>query len=316
MAANSLNTMMSINLGDLASYHQNMSDLAPERGLELTEKFANTTSSADCTPNDNVVTSVISPLRADDGVFTLFQKLPTELQLKIWGHAIINISARALTIEAADVYYHDSSQAILVKFQAACTTSTPSVLQACSVSRREALKIYHLSFADRLKRPIYFDANRDALLFKDVRACQSFVRSHNPAIDPALWLAELNEWKARSNGFTIPGIPPLKIYWPLVPIKDVRYLILTQHSAGIHGFVNMFPDLKGLILQKHNTQVSHSVGPSPANWAIDRLIRHEWAKFQIASGGKEVCMPSVRFKSGEELHNCIMNTELVSELFI
>ncbi|KAF4636849.1 hypothetical protein G7Y89_g1225 [Cudoniella acicularis] len=69
--------------------------------------------------------------------FTLFLKLPPELQLKIWKEAVEQFRSRVIEVKTYRVRGYP-------KHSRPFTSQMPSILHACHDSRREALKVYQL----------------------------------------------------------------------------------------------------------------------------------------------------------------------------
>lgn len=91
----------------------------------------------------------------EDPVFTLFPDLPIELRLKIWEHAF---PGRVVNL----IYdqYHDRFHSF--------NSTTPMLLHIHRETREMGLKLYQLCFGTESFEPrIYFDFNKDILLFDD-----------------------------------------------------------------------------------------------------------------------------------------------------
>ena len=103
--------------------------------------------------------------------FTPFSTLPKELQVKTWIHAIpgprtvtIRDTGRRIQVIVLDSKRPWRTQDTYdIVHEAESTFS--AVPHACYNSRHEALKVYSLIFDGVLKRPMYFDFERDTLYF-------------------------------------------------------------------------------------------------------------------------------------------------------
>ncbi len=85
--------------------------------------------------------------------FTLFPELPTELRLKIWGHA-------ARTQRLLKLQY------CIVDRKFFTFQNLPAILRATQESRIVGLRYYHLSFGtDKQPPSTYFNANYDIVCF-------------------------------------------------------------------------------------------------------------------------------------------------------
>jgi hypothetical protein len=95
---------------------------------------------------------------------TLFPRLPMELRLKIFGHAMPGARRVHLTFNASDELRSD--------------TTIPALLHVCKESRQEALKVYK-PLLDPTQAVIYFSFERDVLHFgtKDGKDIPTYSRS-------------------------------------------------------------------------------------------------------------------------------------------
>ena len=96
--------------------------------------------------------------------FTLFPKLPQEMQLEIWKRA--RPAARVVEIK---VKVDEKNKETLIAI-----SDFPILLQVCQVSRELSLKSYTPCFASILQKPVYFDHKRDELLLGSSQALRGF----------------------------------------------------------------------------------------------------------------------------------------------
>ncbi|KAG4422830.1 hypothetical protein IFR04_004052 [Cadophora malorum] len=107
-----------------------------------------------------------APIVRERGAFELFPKLPLEIQRMIWKEAAM-VPQVVMIGRAHDVPW------VTVP---ASFTKPPSVLHACSESRRVALPEYEIAFSKTATEGngIYFNFSRDALAFKGYEALVNF----------------------------------------------------------------------------------------------------------------------------------------------
>jgi hypothetical protein len=101
-----------------------------------------------------------SKINRDDLTFTLFSDLPTELQIKIWRHALPGP-------RIIQLHYLNGT----FSFHGACP---PPLLHTCRISREVALSIFEPAFTrDGQRVPIYIDLAHDTLyLAADLEMCE------------------------------------------------------------------------------------------------------------------------------------------------
>jgi hypothetical protein len=103
--------------------------------------------------------------------FTLFPKLPAELQFKIWGDTLLG--PKVVTISLKHGYNRRSRPA--TQCQVSKTpTHLLSILHTCHASRTVALKRYRLTFEKQLRHPICFDFNNDLLHLSSYETATKF----------------------------------------------------------------------------------------------------------------------------------------------
>ncbi|KAH6682904.1 hypothetical protein B0J14DRAFT_133975 [Halenospora varia] len=149
--------------------------------------------------------AVASSINKDsvDAQFTLFPKLPPEIRLRIYMYLLpksrtITISALEIDDPAIygrrlkehkitredyftyDMYFGRRDGQVATIYQIPRCLSQPhkipAVLQINREARRESLEVHKLRFHQQFEnRPIYFDFERDTLLFKDSHALKAFV---------------------------------------------------------------------------------------------------------------------------------------------
>jgi hypothetical protein len=96
--------------------------------------------------------------------FTLFPKLPQEMQLEIWKRA--RPAARVVEI---NVKVDENNNETLI-----ATSDFPVLLHVYQISRELSLKSYTPCFASILQKPVYFDHKRDELLLGSSQALHEF----------------------------------------------------------------------------------------------------------------------------------------------
>lgn len=130
------------------------------------------------TPLPMLLAELAPPQIPSPQVFTLFPKLPSELQLMIWDHAAAGRGERHIIITSADEKLESldthGDHHVLHKAQAVAV-NLPPLLHTCFQSRALALKHYTLSFETSLKHPVYFDYDKDKLVMVGQQAWDSFV---------------------------------------------------------------------------------------------------------------------------------------------
>ena len=97
-------------------------------------------------------------------VFTLFPKLPQEMQLEIWKRA--RPAARVVEI---NVKVDENNKKTIFAI-----SDFPVLLHVCQVSRELSLKSCTPCFASILQKPVYFDHKRDELLLGSIQAWRVF----------------------------------------------------------------------------------------------------------------------------------------------
>jgi len=116
---------------------------------------------------------VLQPERA----FSLFPKLPVELQTQIWlyilpGPRVIEIYKKWTTVIKGLVQQpYGSSLADHIP-----------LLRTSRHSREIALKFYKLGFSSQLARPVYFDATKDIILMSDLNALEYILQKRNGSL--------------------------------------------------------------------------------------------------------------------------------------
>jgi hypothetical protein len=107
--------------------------------------------------------------------FTLFPKLPRELQLMIW--SFVDTEPQRMGVILADAegdiieYDHWAANDPYIPTQ----YNPPALLQTCYDSRIEALKTYRVAFAAQLERPYYFNFHKDTLHFTSLATVRGFI---------------------------------------------------------------------------------------------------------------------------------------------
>jgi len=239
-----------------------------------------------CSPPKNAEIDNITatPIPEPLDHFTLFPKLPAELQLKVWGYASQSIAPRSLIVQSANIHLwftetHRSS--IIERYQARCLQPIPALIHTCHDSREVALKIYRPSFADRLNRPVYFNPSKDTLIMRDEDALESFVR----ALDPSLYaLSDL----LRHQPDCLASLIALK------PVRDVRFLVLPKLPFGTVRLVSLFMDLEKITLQRRPGFVGQPKPYPRYRYRNDDdsilafVVSSQWEDFQKENGGVKV----------------------------
>jgi hypothetical protein len=128
--------------------------MVPSHPMEIIDLTGNEHDIVDLTEGE--VIDLTEDLDQDNGpVFTIFPNLPIELHIKIWEHAfptrVVN-----LTYDQYNDRFHSFN------------STPPLLLKIHHESRELALRQYTLCFGTESHEPrIYFDFNRDILLFDD-----------------------------------------------------------------------------------------------------------------------------------------------------
>jgi hypothetical protein len=97
--------------------------------------------------------------------FTVFPKLPLEIQMKIWDEA-------ASEPQVVELVKTKKNRTDVIDLQlpaveaCACVSGTPPLLHTCHNSRTAALKKYQLYFLKELLHPIYFNSEYDTISLK------------------------------------------------------------------------------------------------------------------------------------------------------
>lgn len=116
--------------------------------------------------------------------FTLFLKLPRELQDEIWTRAssvprIITIRPRRCQIcdrlHISRHFIETLTEEALSPRCMAENCKVPSVLQVSRAAREAGLRCYKSSFTGRLRHPIYFNCHSDDLVFRGDDALKFFI---------------------------------------------------------------------------------------------------------------------------------------------
>ncbi|ESZ98777.1 hypothetical protein SBOR_0826 [Sclerotinia borealis F-4128] len=109
--------------------------------------------------------------------FTLFLQLPTELQLLIWNHVLLDREARLIIVRSTNIcaVLPGGEFETPVLYQATAYSDIPPTLQVCHLSRTEARRHYSLCFQQNLVHPVYFDPRKDFLVMEGAKALESFV---------------------------------------------------------------------------------------------------------------------------------------------
>lgn len=101
--------------------------------------------------------------------FTLFPKLPPELQVMVWEFAAS--VPRVLQITSEKLHPTEWTR-ITANYNINSPHQSPPILQATSASRQIALKLYTPAFSFNLGHPIYFNFASDVLHIKSsLMAC-------------------------------------------------------------------------------------------------------------------------------------------------
>jgi len=181
--------------------------------------------------------------------FTLFPALPTEIRDKIWkeslpGPRLIQVGWNLWTEELEDGSAIDYYKCI-------SNSNAPAMLHTCHDSREIALKFFRLSFADDLKYPVYFDIQRDILVFHSLPTLCLFIRNgDNPhrfqegciptiALDLPVSLfndAELAmHWAAEDFFYPYDGPVNLTAEWKFGLLDEIIVLTRTTYIEAREG---------------------------------------------------------------------------------
>ncbi|KAF8854666.1 hypothetical protein BDZ45DRAFT_28966 [Acephala macrosclerotiorum] len=108
---------------------------------------------------------VLSFMTTDSRVFTLFKKLPFELQIKIWNHAIADIDPRIVTL-------------------APKSGEVPALLNTCHASRKELRRAFTvlidlgLQYGQRTGFEALVNYETDTVFLKEMKYCREY--GNNP----------------------------------------------------------------------------------------------------------------------------------------
>ena len=94
--------------------------------------------------------------------FTLFPKLPPELQIKIWKHAIPSPRLVRVNVRPSSVNFGPNKIRGVIRFST--NTTVPGLLGACQTSREAILKLYTTCLRGPEGRMIRLDGNNDILV--------------------------------------------------------------------------------------------------------------------------------------------------------
>lgn len=107
--------------------------------------------------------------------FPNFRQLPRTIQRDIWRYAALE--PQAITLAPTPRATRDATRRGVPH---RATNAVPSVLHACQASRRVALEYYQRSFEGYLARPVYFNPERDYLVFHSRKALRLFAKRKEP----------------------------------------------------------------------------------------------------------------------------------------
>lgn len=167
--------------------------------------------------------------------FTVFSKLPVELQVKIWKHAIPGPQNIVISIDS----YPASAN-----FQLKCfSNSAPAMLLACQMSRETILKTYTTCFTTKGNvRKIWVDGEKDIVIFLGL--VSSLFTGENPNLKLLKKAVAGVENLAVTSNFVFPRelhVDALKNFtalqkvilfdWPYSRRGDDRYISGTIRAA-------------------------------------------------------------------------------------
>ncbi|KAF8848821.1 hypothetical protein BDZ45DRAFT_774520 [Acephala macrosclerotiorum] len=199
-----------------------------------------------------------------DGEFSLFDKLPTEMRLKIWGYAIPTDRVVAIT----DKRYKLEELGPHGKFFAEISAryTIPAAMQSCQEARTELMKQYTPILKEQLRGAIPFNFQYDTLLMD------------GPDGAVAFWSFEK---AGRKNSTTRKELAMIH--------SNLKHLAV-QGSRVIQRTINeslQFTNLESLVLP-WNPYWSSPNGHVAFNWRITERIRLQWTELKANAGGRGV----------------------------
>ncbi|PMD42164.1 hypothetical protein L207DRAFT_580838 [Hyaloscypha variabilis F] len=178
-----------------------------------------------------------------DRQFKFFPKLPPEIRLMVWRHALPK--PRTITITSTDFTTRgERGWPVRNNRVSHNAQNVPCILHACPESRRLALKTYQLAFGRQLRQqPIYFNFQTDILLLADESAVKSFFGG----INEFEAFGVIGDLKKKVRHLAIGGYLGCgKIWDQLGELESLQILILQRLKPG-YGFSHvMMENLESL----------------------------------------------------------------------
>lgn len=120
--------------------------------------------------------------------FTIFRRLPRELQFRIWELTVQDYPATIWYLHETGPEIPNFSQRLRRRFlshKPYFSQKNPAILTVCADARKMALVHYEPSFHEHSLLPIYFDFAKDALCFSDwktiISVASTMMRTAGPA---------------------------------------------------------------------------------------------------------------------------------------
>jgi hypothetical protein len=198
-------------------------------------------------------------------VFHNFEKLPTELRVRIWRLSIPIkriVKIRDFTGFEQDLFPEGDRLRVLQKI--------PAVLHTNQESRTETMKYYTTPFSTRLKQPLYFNFSRDVLVFDGESSCWEFLDFFN------YWSEDIHDIRRKSD-------------WQRIK-SELRHLIIGDSaiipfSSQTYALLAEFSQLDSLVLPYFDSSLwrLHRWPGLPLGIAW-RILQREWLKKRVENG--------------------------------
>lgn len=212
---------------------------------------------------------VLSPNHHNPGtVFHKFEKLPTELRLRIWRLSIPIkriVKIRDLTGFEQDCFPEEDQLRVL--------QTIPAVFHTNQESRTETVKFYTTPLSTRLKQPLYFNLTRDVLVFDGESSCWKFLDFFNYWSEEICDIQRMSDWQRIKSELRHMVIGDSAI----IPFSSQTYALLAE-----------FSQLDSLVLPHFDSslwRLHHWPGlPLGIAW---RILQREWLKKRVEEGRSE-----------------------------
>jgi 2EXR family len=170
--------------------------------------------------------------------FTIFRKLPTELRLRIWRHAVSHrqfITVLASTCKRCNSI---STEFVWMNHRPTPRFANNVMLAIAHVNveaREQALKTYAFTTFGVLDRPVIFDFSRDGLLFKQERGLAHFNTMLTQASDKEMVRQKLAHLIVRLQRDHLVGQDTFDSISKMTGLKSASFVMNTLY-ADAEGF--------------------------------------------------------------------------------